>query len=491
MFASLRLRLTIAYFVVAGVLLAAVAIIGTMFVLSMWARSTNEAIADAIAEAPNIMRLVGAGDKPLRTVAPEIIARLERTNVRIVVLDDGGADSRLPGPPPPPNIAMLAMPNGAVIERRNGVITTQQGPQRAQLPYINGRRDFWRHMLIELGLNIVGLHPSYVRVPGGVINAFPDLDRFQAVLTSAVVTMSAAGLCAAILALFLGRYITDQALRPLVAVTQSLKRFSQGDFSPGSIVVTNPRNEVGELAVAFNAAADQVVAAFEERERNEQHMRQFIADAGHELRTPLTVVMGYIDVLRRGAVADRELASTILDTMGSESRRMRTLIDKLIFLARLDRERAQQVLETIDVAEIATKVVEKFAPLAPNGLRLERDGAAWALGDPVDIHEAISNIVDNALKYAPNAPIDVRVEHDREHVAVAIKDRGPGMSADEQAHAFDRFYRGERRFEIEGSGLGLAIAKSAVERANGHLRIASEPGAGTEFTIELPSAAPG
>jgi two-component system OmpR family sensor kinase len=488
-FASLRLRLTIAYFVVAGVLLAVVAIIGTMFVLSMWARSTNEAISDTIAEAPNIMRLVAGHGKQLRSVAPEIIARLERTNVRIVILDDGGAVGRLSEPPPPPNIAMLTMPNGAIIERRDGAIRTIRAPRRATLPFSTARRDFWRHTLFEVGVSVFGLHPSYVRVAGGVINVFPDLDRFAAVLISAVVTMSAAGLCAAILALLLGRYITDQALRPLVDVTQSLRRFSQGDFSPGSIV-TNQRNEIGELAVAFNAAADQVVAAFDERERNEQHMRQFIADAGHELRTPLTVVMGYIDVLRRGAVADRELTTTILDTMGGESRRMRTLIDKLIFLARLDRERASQVVEMIDVAEIATKVVEKFAPLAPNGLRLERDGAAWAVGDPVDIHEAISNIVDNALKYAPNAPIDVRVQHDEGHVEVAIKDRGPGMTSEEQVHAFDRFYRGERRFEIEGSGLGLAIAKSAVERAHGTLRIESEPGSGTEFRIELPTAEP-
>ena len=436
-----------------------------MFVLSMWARSTNEAISDTITEAPNIMRLVAGERKQLRSVAPEIIARLERTNVRIVILDDGGAAGKLTEPPPPPNIAMLTMPNGAIIERRGGAIRTIRAPQRAALPFSTTRRDFWRHTLFEVGVSVFGLHPSYVRVPGGVINVFPDLDRFAAVLISAVVTMSAAGLCAAILALLLGRYITDQALRPLVDVTQSLRRFSQGDFSPGSIV-THQRNEIGELAVAFNAAANQVVAAFDERERNEQHMRQFIADAGHELRTPLTVVMGYIDVLRRGAVADRELTTTILDTMGGESRRMRTLIDKLIFLARLDRDRANQIIETIDVAEIATKVVEKFAPLAPNGLRLERDGAAWAVGDPVDIHEAISNIVDNALKYAPDAPI--RRARAARRRARRSRHQGPWSRDDlRRAGACLRplLSRRAARFEIEGSGLGLAIAKSAVERA--------------------------
>jgi two-component system OmpR family sensor kinase len=324
-----------------------------------------------------------------------------------------------------------------------------------------------------------------VPVGTGVITAFPDLDRFRALLVSSILTMSAAGLCMALIALLLGRYITNQALKPLVDVTQSLRRFSQGDFT-SSPVITSQRNEMGELATAFNAAADQVVAAFDERERNARHMRQFIADAGHELRTPLTVVMGYIDVLRRGAVTDRELAENILGTMSSESRRMRALIDKLIFLARLDRDEAREVIEAVDVAAIAGQVVEKFGPLAPSGLRLERDGSAWVVGDENELHEAISNIVENALKYAPNAPIDVSVASENGHVAVAIKDRGPGMSTEEQAHAFDRFYRGERRFEVEGSGLGLAIAKSAIERAHGTLRLVSAPGQGTEFTIELP-----
>ena len=193
-------------------------------------------------------------------------------------------------------------------------------------------------------------------------------------------------------------------------------------------------------------------------------------------------------MLQRGAVTDRELAANILKTMGEESRRMRGLIDKLIFLARLDRDEAQQTLEAIDLAEIVGKVVDKFAPLAPAGLRFERNGAAWVVGDPVEINEAVSNIVDNALKYASNAPIDVRVATDDAHVAVAIKDRGPGMTPEDQLHVFDRFYRGEQRFDVEGSGLGLAIAKSAVERAHGTLRMQSAPGTGTEFTIELPRA---
>src|SRR5579863_8223714 len=322
MFASLRVRLTIAYFVVAGLLLGVVAVVGTVFVLSMYARATEDNVTAVIAQAPAISKLIGGGKKALKDVAPQIIERLERNSVRVAVITDD--ETRI---------------------QRGDSGAIQTIPERRP-PSFGRRNDFWRGILFGIG-GMLGMHPASARIDGGIVNAYPDLDRFRSILVSSILTMSAAGLCMALIALVLGRYITNQALKPLIDVTQSLRRFSQGDFSPRP-VVTSQRNEMGELATAFNAAADQVVAAFEERERNARHMRQFIADAGHELRTPLTVVMGYIDVLQRGAVTDRELATNILRTMGEESRRMRGLIEKLILLARLDRDEVRETIETID-----------------------------------------------------------------------------------------------------------------------------------------------
>jgi hypothetical protein len=127
-------------------------------------------------------------------------------------------------------------------------------------------------------------------------------------------------------------------------------------------VVATDRNEIGELVRAYNAAA-QVSAAFDERRAAELEMRQFIADAGHELRTPLTVIMGFIDVLR-GAPAERarDLRRKIYETMLTESRRMKTLIDKLIVLARLG-EPARSRLETVDLGQVAGNVVSALQAL--------------------------------------------------------------------------------------------------------------------------------
>ena len=121
-------------------------------------------------------------------------------------------------------------------------------------------------------------------------------------------------------------------------------------------------------------------------------------------------------------------------------------------------------------------------------LRVDAPAGPLAAIDPSDLGHAITNIVDNALKYTDGA-IDVAVRSEGGRVVVVISDEGPGMNADEVAHAFDRFYRGARR-EIGGSGLGLSIARRALERAGGTIELASDPLSGSRFTLTLAAVSP-
>jgi signal transduction histidine kinase len=105
-----------------------------------------------------------------------------------------------------------------------------------------------------------------------------------------------------------------------------------------------------------------------------------------------------------------------------------------------------------------------------------------------ELAEALTNIIENGLKYAPLSPIAIGVSRKAGTVVIEIADRGPGMTTDEQRNAFERFYRGEKRGEVSGSGLGLAIAKRAIERSRGSIRLRSVPSSGTTFTIELPAS---
>jgi two-component system sensor histidine kinase MprB len=130
-----------------------------------------------------------------------------------------------------------------------------------------------------------------------------------------------------------------------------------------------------------------------------------------------------------------------------------------------------------------------MSPLDGDGtIEISTAAGARVLADESDISEAVRNLIDNALKYAPGKPIGVSTEVRDADVVLTVRDHGPGMSEQDQAHAFDRFYRGVRNEGIEGSGLGLAIVKRAVQRSEGNITLESTHGEGTRFTIRFPRA---
>jgi signal transduction histidine kinase len=195
-----------------------------------------------------------------------------------------------------------------------------------------------------------------------------------------------------------------------------------------------------------------------------------------------------VDLLQRGALNDPAKRERAFETLQTETTRMRTLIEKLIVLARLERPEPSAP-SRVDVAQVARNVAEMMRNVAPqSSILLELDDGAFVLAEEAELHEAISNLVDNARKYGDGSPIRVEVKRSDGIVSTRVTDAGPGIPSEDQPHIFDRFYRGSERGEIEGSGLGLAIAVQAVNRAHGTLRlIESRPG-NTVFEIKLPVA---
>jgi signal transduction histidine kinase len=319
----------------------------------------------------------------------------------------------------------------------------------------------------------------------GAISFGPDPGLFQNVVLAILGSVVFAGIGVGLLAHFIGRFITQQAIQPLVDVTEALQRFAARDFRPQSITLVG-KSDFDVLAHAYNAASEQVSAAFAERDAAESQMRQFVADAGHELRTPLTIVLGYIDLLRRRASASDERSNFIFSSIASEGRRMRTLVDNLVLLAKLEGEDTR-LFEPFNVGELVREIVDVRRGLTPD-VRFEIEGqvAATAIADRGELYEALANIVDNAIKYAPGSPI--RIESTIPHdgiVQIAVADEGPGIPPEDREAIFERFFRGASRGEVEGSGLGLAIAKRAIERAGGTLRLDTTVTHGTRFIIAL------
>ncbi|HTC30081.1 MAG TPA: HAMP domain-containing sensor histidine kinase [Candidatus Acidoferrum sp.] len=327
--------------------------------------------------------------------------------------------------------------------------------------------------------------PSYIApVDGGFVAFQPSVALLWVSLIPYWRVVIVVAIVAMLLSWLVGRLFANQALRPINDLTESLKALARGDFTQRRFIAPGG-DEIGTLTAAYNDAAASVAEAMNERRETEERMRQFVADAGHELRTPLTVIGGYIDVLRRGAVAEPTIARQILGTMSIEKEHMRNLIDRLMRLARLDSETPPRA-EAIDLAELLRNQCDAARRLdETREIDYSVDGADNVVADRTELGEALWNVVENALKYAPDAPIHLRAIRNNGHTMITVRDEGPGMTESERLHAFERFYRGDQRGELTGSGLGLAIAKRAVERAGGSIGIDSAPARGTTVTIRL------
>ena len=377
----------------------------------------------------------------------------------------GTAPPPAAGPPPPQEVAVI-----------DGVLHTGVG-MRSRL---QGSR---------FGYAIATLFGVHISPPmpflNGVIAFTPDATMFQNIVLAILGTVVFASIAVGALAYFVGRFITNQAIRPLIDVTEALQRFAARDFRPQSIAVAG-KSDFDVLANAYNAASEQVAAAFAEREAAEAQMRQFVADAGHELRTPLTIVLGYIDLLQRRVNPGDERSKFIFSSITSEGRRMRTLVDNLVLLAKLEGEDTR-LFEPFDVRELIAEIVDVRRGLEPAvRFEIEARAAATAIADRGEVHEALANIIDNAIKYAPGSPIRCEISVPRDGVVeIAVADEGPGIPPEDREAIFERFFRGAARGEVEGSGLGLAIAKRAIERAGGTLRLDTSVSRGTRFVITL------
>jgi two-component system OmpR family sensor kinase len=319
----------------------------------------------------------------------------------------------------------------------------------------------------------------------GMMGFTADPALFQTAAFGLLAAIVLAALVVGALAAVVGRYITRHAIRPLVDVTEALQRFAARDFRAQPIAVAG-RSDFDVLADAYNAASAQVAAAFAERDAAESQMRLFVADAGHELRTPLTIVLGYIDLLRRRAGATDERSAFIFSSIAAEGRRMRTLIDNLVLLAKLEGDDTRPI-EPFAIGELIAEIIEVRHGLDPS-VRFEVDARvdAAAIAERTEIHVALSNLIDNAIKYAPGSPIRLTIDsHQRATVEISVADEGPGIDPEERATIFERFSRGTNRGEVEGSGLGLAIAKRAVERAGGTIALDPSVVRGTRFVLTL------
>jgi two-component system, OmpR family, sensor kinase len=343
-----------------------------------------------------------------------------------------------------------------------------------------------------------------------------------------------------------GAAVVRQTLIPLRDIEQTAGRIAAGDLTqrvpdpePGE---EEPQTEVGRLSKSLNVMLAQIEAAFTARAlsetaaraaeatardaaeaaraaeatardaaeaarssesravRSEEKMRQFVADASHELRTPLTSIRGFAELYRQGAVRDPADVARLVRRIEDEAARMGLLVEDLLLLARLDRERPL-TLAPVELPVLAMDAVQAARAMAPDRtIELDikdKPEDLVAYGDDGRLRQVIGNLMTNAIVHTPpDAAVTLRLYAEPGHRAVIeVADTGQGLSPEQREHVFERFYRADEartrhtEREATGTGLGLAIVAAIVRAHQGTVDVLSEPGRGATFRVTLPAVA--
>jgi two-component system OmpR family sensor kinase len=277
----------------------------------------------------------------------------------------------------------------------------------------------------------------------------------------------------------LGAILVRRTLKPVENITRTARQIEESAELNRRVAYQGPSDEIGRLARTFDEMIGRLEQAFESQ-------KQFVADASHELRTPLTVIQGNLDLLKRNLEeVDRKES---LRAIEAESKRLNRIASDLLLLAELEAgEKVKKDL--VSLKRVTLKELERVQLLA--GGRQITSGQLQDLfvrGDEHKLSLALSNLVENAIKYTPEGGvITISLGLEGEWARLEVSDNGIGIAAENLPHLFDRFYRVDkaRSGSGRGTGLGLSIVREIIEKHGGKVTVASQVGKGSVFTVWL------
>jgi len=283
-----------------------------------------------------------------------------------------------------------------------------------------------------------------------------------------------------------GWVVAGRVLAPIGRITAVARDIQATDMAR-RIQLPGPEDELKQLADTFDAMLARLDAAFGAQ-------RQFVADASHELRNPLAIIRTNADVALADPDASPDELRQTITTVKRAGDRMSLLVDDLLALAR--RQQPTLEHEPVDLGAAVAEASDDFmVPAETRDIVLDRAIAPGVVvtGDREALKRVVANLLDNAVRLAPaGSRIRLATGSEGNRAWIAVADEGPGISPEDQAHVFDRFWRADkaRARSDGGTGLGLAIVRQIVESHGGEVRLHSKVGVGSSFVVWLPITRP-
>ncbi|MFL7838295.1 MAG: sensor histidine kinase [Candidatus Promineifilaceae bacterium] len=386
---------------------------------------------------------------------PEVLETFETASTLVVVADENGeivARSR--------NLTMfndLLDPNADPFTESFGVVQHGDTQLRVYTVPLPDPEEQGTHYYLQVAR---------------LLDTYEHLNRVS--LTALLI-----GFAAATASLFVAVLLTPGLFKPLEDIASVARQITRADDLSRRVPYANRPDEIGDLARAFNQTLERLERLFRTQQR-------LLADVSHELRTPLTTIRGNLDLIERMGEADPESISAIQ----LEIERMTRLVGDLLLLARADSGGLPLDRKPVEVDNLLFDIYRQVALLnSPVDVKLVEVDQVTVLGDADRLRQLFLNLLENAIKYTPEGgSVELSLSKQNDWTQFEVSDTGIGIPPENLSHIFDRFYRVDkaRARAHGGSGLGLSIAKWIATAHGGTIRVTSQLGEGTTFTVTLP-----
>lgn len=320
----------------------------------------------------------------------------------------------------------------------------------------------------------------------GYIQASYDISFYRKIERRLLLTLAILEIFVLLLSQVIGYYMAQRFLKPLEKLHQAMRKMArtpEEDFAPIEI---KSHDEIEDLADVYNELMQKT-----HRYINQQ--KRFVSDVSHELRTPLAVLDGHINLLNRWGKNDPEILDESLAASHEEIGRMKSMLEEMLALSRFENVELDPSKMDTDLLKICQTVLKNFQLVHEDfSIHLENQLTGSTRAKIYENHyeQGLLILLDNAAKYSPDErkSITVRLAEDEEYLITSVIDQGIGISQEDLAHVFERFFRADkaRNRQIGGTGLGLSIISQLAQNYHGKVEVTSELGSGSTFILKLP-----